>query len=402
MIQSVRDTLDEAMAGVLQRPGRAALTALGTVLGVGLFIAVLGLTATASSQIDERFNALTATEVTVKDNGGARPGEFSNSFPADASRRVEGLNGVKAAGVYWTVRISGQTLVRAAPVGQAATGERLSVTAAAPGVLQAAGVRISEGLAYDAWHDDRAARVAMLGRSAASRLGVGTLATNPAIFINDIPFTVVGIVSDADRKADLLMSVVIPHNTAVHLWGQPGENDTRAQMLISTDMGAAEQVADEAALALDPAHPERFTAVPPPDPRSLRNGVTYDLDRLFLLLGCVCLAVGAIGIANTTLVAVVERTSEIGLRRALGARGLHITSQILGESSILGLLGGLTGTSLGTAGIVIVAAARQWTPVLNPAFIATAPALGLATGLVAGAYPAWRASRIQPVEALRR
>ena len=130
--------------------------------------------------------------------------------------------------------------------------------------------------------------------------------------------------------------------------------------------------------------------------------MTSDLQQLFLLLAAICLVIGAVGIANTTLVAVLERTGEIGLRRALGARGGHITLQFLAESGALGALGGLIGTSLGTLTVVGVAVARHWTPVVHPTTVGAAPVIGLITGLVAGLYPAWRASRIQPAEALRR
>jgi putative ABC transport system permease protein len=173
-------------------------------------------------------------------------------------------------------------------------------------------------------------------------------------------------------------------------------------MLISTELGAARQIASEAALALDPAHPEHFKVVPPPEPKTLRGSVTSDLNQLFMLLAGICLVIGAVGIANTTLVAVLERTGEIGLRRALGARGRHITVQFLAESGALGALGGLVGTSLGTVTVVAMAVHREWTPVIHPATVVTAPLAGLATGVLAGLYPAWRASRIQPAEALRR
>ncbi|WP_329119868.1 ABC transporter permease [Streptomyces sp. NBC_01353] len=397
---SPRDLLTEATAGMLQRPGRSALTALGTVLGVGTFVAVLGLTSTTSQQIDERFNELTATEVTIEDTGGDQPEYVRNAFPADADARIERLNGVRDAGVYWSVRLPEGQGVRSAPVGEAAEEAQSQIVAASPGVLAAAGPHLQQGRIFDAYHDRQAQQVAVVGSGMAARLGITTLETAPAIFIDGDAFTVIGIVDGVDRKSDVLLSVVVPRTTAERVWGGP--RGDRAKMLISTELGAAQQIAGEAALALDSAHPEYFQAVPPPDPRSLRTAVTSDLDQLFLLLAGICLLIGAVGIANTTLVAVLERTGEIGLRRALGARSRHITLQFLAESGALGTLGGLVGTSLGTFAVIGTAMAREWTPVIHPVTVVAAPAIGLVTGVVAGLYPAWRASRIQPVEALRR
>lgn len=396
-----RDLISEALAGILQRPARSALTALGTVLGVGTFVAILGLTATTSSQIDSRFNALTATEVTVEDTGGEQPEYVENAFPHDSDARVERLNGVRHAGVYWPVQLGSDEAVRTAPVGDTGAHEQAQVVAASPGVLAAAGPHLAQGRIFDAYHEKSGQQVAVLGSGMATRLGITTLETAPAIFIGDQPFTVMGIISDVDRKADLLLSVVVPRTTAERIWGGPKDGE-RAKMLISTDLGAAPQVASEAALALDPVHPDYFKAIPPPDPKVLRGIVTSDLNQLFLLLASICLVIGTVGIANTTLVAVLERTGEIGLRRALGARSHHITMQFLAESGALGALGGLIGTSIGTFTVVVIAVVRHWTPVIHPVTIAAAPAVGLVTGLVAGLYPAWRASRIQPVEALRR
>ena len=122
---------------------------------------------------------------------------------------------------------------------------------------------------------------------------------------------------------------------------------------------------------------------------------------MFLLLGGLSLVVGAIGIANITLVSVMERTGEIGLRRAIGATRGHIAAQFLLESASMGVVGGILGASLGVLITVGVSAYQVWTPVLDPAVPFLAPLIGGIIGLVSGTYPALRAARLEPVEALR-
>ncbi|MBT2476775.1 ABC transporter permease [Streptomyces sp. ISL-94] len=385
---------------MLRRPGRAVLTALGTVLGVGSFVAVLGLTATISSQIDGRFNVLTATEVTVEDIAGRRYEFAGPGFPADAEQRLRQVAGIRSAGVMWTVRLDSTTTVGALPSGGGNAASGITVVAASPGAVAALVPTLQEGRLYDDFAERSRGRVVLIGSGVADRLGITTLATRPALYIGEEPFTVAGIIADVERKPENLLSVLVPRATAEELWGPPPP--AAASMLIAAELGAARQVADLAPLALRPDHPEYLKAVPPPDPRLLRSGVTSDLSALFLLLAGICLVIGAVGIANTTLVAVLERTAEIGLRRALGARGRHISAQFLTESATLGALGGLVGTSLGELTVVAVSLARDWTPVIHPATVAAAPLAGLLTGLLAGLHPAWRAARIEPAEALRR
>ncbi|WP_153532742.1 ABC transporter permease [Actinomadura macrotermitis] len=388
------------------RPGRVVLTTLGTLLGVAAFVTVLGLTATASGQISSRFTALAATEVTVEDSPDKHDAN-DVGFPADAERRLTALNGVQAAGIFWQPSITGNedaALVSARPPSLGSEeGEPLTIMAASPGFLKAARAQVKSGRLYDNFHEESKQQVALLGKAAATRLGIDRVDVQPAIFIGDKPFTVIGIINDVQRQPDILLSVIVPNTTAMRAWGNPGSgNGSNVKALIETRLGAAQLVARQAAPALRPDQPERFKVIAPPDPKQLKQQVNTDLESLFLALAVICLIIGAVGIANTTLIAVLERTAEIGLRRSLGARRLHIAFQFLCESATLGLLGGLVGTSIGVMTVVGVAIAREWTAILEPATVLPAPLIGAVTGLLAGFYPAWRASRIEPVEALRR
>ena len=395
-----RSLISEAVSGILQRPGRTVLTSLGAVLGIGALVAILGLTATASGQISDRFNALTSTEV-VLDNATADQGQAERQpFPADADRRVGALNGVKSAGVFWPIPADDSATARglALPGQQADAG--VSVLAASPGLLRAVLPTISAGRLFDDFHDMRREHVAVLGDTAAKLLGIHTLAVQPAIFVDDIPFTVIGIVSDVQREPSLLNAVLVPRRTAEGIWGAP--DSVQVRMIVDTDLGAARVVAGQVAVDLRPDNPSLFTVSPPLDPHGLRDQVQTDLGSLLYLMAGICLIIGTVGIANTTLVAVLERTGEIGLRRALGARPRHIGGQFLLEAAIVGTIGGLIGTCLGLMTTVAVALVQHWTPLMQPAVAILAPFLGTATGLIAGLYPALRAAAVEPVRALQR
>lgn len=388
------DLAAEAVAGVIRRPMRSTLTALGTVLGVGSFVATLGLTSTAAAQIGGHFDRLKATEVVVQDGRPAEPGPV---FPADATQRLLRLNGVRSAGVIWTVPADDRLRVQTSPGGHAeAVG--IPVVAASPGALAFAGAVTREGRLFDEFHNRRGEAVAVVGAAAARRLGVRG-DRQQAIFLAGRAFTVIGVISDVDRREELLLSVVLPEGTAGALFGAGGLSP---EVLIRTQLGAAQLVGAQAPIALRPQDPARLVVVVPPDPRSLRGNIETDVNTLFLLLAGVSLTIGAIGIANTTMVSVLERTPEIGLRRALGAARRHIAAQFLAESAVLGFLGGLIGTSLGLIVIVAVAMSRQWTTVVEPMAVLPAPLIGTAVGLVAGLYPAIRAATVEPADALRR
>jgi putative ABC transport system permease protein len=394
-----QDLGSEALAGLLQRPGRSALTLLGVVLGIGSFVAIVGVAQTASGQIGKQFNVLQATQAYVFDVGAHSSSAPAEDFPADADARADRINGVIAAGVYWPVQFK-HSAVSGLAGGFLASAHSVPVTAATPGLLAAASTRLASGVLFNQFHESTAQNVAILGETAANALGITNLANQPAVFIDGQPFTVIGIVASSQRLPQLDVGVTIPASTALRLWGAPSAQP--AQMLIHTKLGAAHVVAEQAPVALRPDNPTLLKAAAAPSAVGLQHSVSTSLNSLFLTLAGIALIVGAVGIANTTLVAVLERAGEIGLRRALGARPRHIGIQFLTESTALGLFGGLVGASLGVAAILAITIDRHWTALLDPRIVLAAPAAGAAVGLLAGLYPALRASVLEPAAALRR
>lgn len=394
---STTDLAHEAVAGLFARPGRMVLTVLGTVIGLAALVATLGLSRTAGNRIVGRFDELAATEIMISARP-ARSDGLSNHPPWDAPGRLERLAGVVAAGNISNVDV-GDALVSTSPVSDPTrqTDFRLSVQAVSPGLFDAVRAELLTGRFPDAGHSDRADRVAVLGANAAERLGITGIEQLPALRVGDEVFVVAGIIDSVQRRHDLLGSVIVTEGLARQLYRLQNPE----VVIVETQIGATRLIAQQAPLALRPDNPDGLRVVSPPDPQRVRDAVESDLNLLFIFLGAVSLLVGAIGIANVTLVSVMERTGEIGLRRALGAGRRHIAAQFLLESTAMGLVGGIVGASVGTLAVVGVSAYQSWTPVLDPLTPLLAPLIGAVTGLIAGTYPALRAAQMEPVDALR-
>lgn len=400
---SFRDLFEEMVSGLLGRPGRLVLTALGTVLGITALVSTLGLAETAGNQIVSRFDELAETRVVVSPTDtGFGGGQASSSIPWNAEARLIRLNGVAAAGTKSDVDVAGG-FSRSVPVVDplGINEHQISVIATSGGLFDAIRGEMRSGRYFDEGHNDRGDKVVVLGPAAAQRLNVFRVDTQPAITIGtddfEESFTVIGIIADVVREPDMLNAIIMPDGTAKKFYGLEAPSEVH----IDAEVGAAQLVAGQAPLALAPDQLDSLRVQASQGYTAVRQDVEGDVNALFVVLGGVSLLVGGLGIANVTLVSVLERTPEIGLRRALGAARRHIAAQFLLESTVTGLLGGIIGASVGVLVIVAVSAYRDWTPVLENWLPFAAVGLGALIGLLAGTYPALRAAQTEPITALR-
>ena len=395
------DLLGEATADIGSRPGRLVMTLIGTVLGITALIATIGLAQTAAAQIARQFDANAVTQLVVTPRTASTGGGTTvaaAALPWDAVPRLERLAGIESAALLAEVPLP-DAVVTAVPVNDPSQPPSAPppVYAASDALLDTLGGQLSTGRFFDAGHDLRADRVAVLGARAAERLGVLRVDTQPSVFIDGVAYAVVGVVASVDVRAELLGAVILPTGTARADFGLPAPGDAQARITV----GAGPQLRTQAALALAPDDPESLEVNAPDGRSELGQDVQADVNEVFVVLSVIVLLAGGVGIANVTMLSVVERVGEIGLRRAIGATGRQIAGQFVAESVVVGLLGGLIGSALGVFAVVGISVVRNWTPVVDPWIALGGALLGAAVGLVAGGLPARRAARIEPVDALR-
>ncbi|MFD6816399.1 ATP-binding cassette domain-containing protein [Microbacterium sp. NPDC060132] len=378
------DLVRDAWRNVTSRPGRTLALVAALAVPLALALTTLGLASSASVQVSSDFDTVAAREVAVQAPGDGVSPTLTTSLDAAATELTE-LNGVTSAAV---VEDSGTHAVRVgAPRPEVETG----VFAAAGDPVAALRLEVDWAEGADALGPGEV----LVGTHLAANLGLGPVERAPTVSIDGETFVVAGVVSSSPRRTDLLGKAMIlaAADAAPPVGSVSGYLVTRA--------GAAGQVAAEAPVALDAFRPERFDVSQPPAPSATREKVEASVGMSLAVLTAVALVGGVLSIVLATVSSVAERRAEIGLRRALGARRLHVSAMLVAESMLLGVLGGLVGVVLGMSAILAVTLARQWTPVFDVRLALLALGGGVAIACLGAIAGAVRAGAVLPNAALR-
>lgn len=406
-------SLKEAWDATIHRVRRNIFTMLGVVLGIASLVLTVGLTATISGQLADSFDIFRAKHLTISSTRTEAMSrtELLSLAASENYRRVSQLNGV--TGTALVDQLDESTDIQRGPdnFGERGANVTASVLAATPSIFSVQGHELVWGRTFDEGHVERNDKVVVLSESVMRQLAL-PYSPGVTVYIHDEPYTVIGVVRENPSLTLSYGSVYLP------LGAKPGADAEEAQpaagggaaaaqtgkrstqIVVSTVAGAANQIAEEAPYALSPERPTLYSVSVPPEPKTLREAVDQQQRTMLLAMSVITLVIGAMGIMNTFLVAVMERRREVGLRLAIGMRPSGILLQFSAEALLTGILGAVAGIVLAVNGISIVSLLNHWTPIISADTILLGLGAGALVGVLAGLYPAAKASRIDPAQTL--
>jgi putative ABC transport system permease protein len=379
-----------ASVGLRTRRMRAALSALGIAVGVAAMVAVLGLSASSQAGLLAEIDKM-GTNLLVVTPGQAITGDDA-VLPKDAPKMIARIGPVDAVESTGAVDVA----VYRNPYIPSYNTNAISVAAADLGLLDVVRTSVAAGHYLNAATAEQP--VAVLGADAARRLGISRIYPDQRIWAGGQWFYVAGILNPAPLMSSINSAVLVGYPAAQKYLSFDGHPSTVYVRAVT------EQVSDVfrvLAATANPESPGEVEVTRPSAALEARAAAQSAFNGLFLGLGAVALLVGGIGVANTMVISVLERRSEIGLRRALGATKGHIRLQFLSEAILLATMGGAAGVAAGTIATAVYVSVKGWAIVVP--LLAWGGGLGaaMAIGAIAGLLPALRAARMQPTEALR-
>ena len=385
-----RDIVTTGAIGLRAKPVRSFLSALGIAIGIAAMIAVVGISTSSRADVLAELDRL-GTNLLQVQPGRDMFGQ-DTQLPKDAPAMIRRITGVESAAATRTV----PTTVRRTDQIPTQISGGIAVVATEPQLLGTLGASLASGR----FLDDALAQypAVVLGSEAAKRLAILDIDGQPIVDIGGNWFEVVGVLDPVPLAADIDRSVLIGYSVAQHLFGI---DETASTVRIRTDTDAVEDVQDVLAATTNPQKPNNVSVTRPSDALAAKASVDKALTALLLGLGSVALIVGGVGIANVMVISVLERRSEIGLRRALGATKGNVRGQFLVESVLLSCLGGIAGVAIGAAITSGYARSRDWTLSIPVSTLAAGVGASLVLGALVGVYPASRAARLAPASAIK-
>jgi putative ABC transport system permease protein len=387
---SMADVLRLGVYGLRARPLRVVLSALGIAIGIAAMIAVVGISTSSRAQLNQLLAEL-GTNLLSAGPGTSMFGEAATMPPESVAMigRIDAVQAVSAIG-----QLTDAKVYRSDRIPKSQSGG-MAVFAARLDLLETVGARIAAG----SWLNEATAQYpsVVLGARAAARLGIGHHLIGQPIWLGGRWFTVVGILEPVSLVPMLDLCALIGWPAGQNYLDFEGDITT---LYVRTDPDAVEAAREVLAQTANPEQPNEVDVSRPSDALAAEAAADVAFTGLLLGLGAVALLVGGIGVANTMVISVLERRAEIGLRRSQGATRGHIRIQFFGEALLLSLLGGGAGVLLGSAVTALYASLQEW-PVVVPVWVIAGGLLAtLLIGGIAGLYPAIRAARLAPTEAL--
>ena len=391
------DLVRTATIGLRARKLRAVLSGLAVAVGIAAVISVLGITRSSESALLGEIDRIGTNLLTVT-NGQDLSGQ-EVELPGQATGMIGRADGVLH--VAGTAELSSFGLYRTDEMpGYATNG--LGLRACDASLLTTLGATIRQGTFLNGATSRYPA--AVLGYQAATALGIADLVGPARIWVRDPGgvtgrwLTVVGILDPVPLAPEIDDSVLVGFPIARKVFGYDGHP---SRIYVRTVTSQTARTAALLAPTAWPDHPEQVQVSRPSDALTARIAVQDAQTALFLGLGAIAILAGGLGIANVMVIAVLERRTEIGLRRALGATRGHVGGQFLVEALLLSASGGLAGAGIGAGVTVAVARVHGWSPWVPAASIWGGVGVAMAVGALAGCYPALRAARLSPTDALR-